>query len=84
MREASKWTIWLKLALEPRTIRRGLAYAAVVGAILVTINHFELLIGEAELTPSRLVKIALTVVVPYLVSTFSSVGAQLAHERTEP
>ena len=70
--------VWLRLAVEGHTVRRGLSYALIVGAVLIAINHFEVFAGSAELDSGRAVKMALTVLVPYLVSTFSSVGAQLA------
>jgi len=82
MRSAHALTTWLRLAFEAHTIRRGLCYAVIVGAVLIAINHYELVTGSAGLTTDRLIKMALTVVVPYLVSTFSSVGAQLACGRS--
>jgi len=65
---------WLRLALSPPVVRRALKYAVVVGAILIAINHWDALLA-GDLPGSRLAKMALTVCVPYLVSTFSSVGA---------
>jgi len=70
--------LWLALAFEAHTVRRALAYAVVIGALLIAINHFELLTGDAALSLKRAVQIVLTILVPYLVSTSSSVGAQLA------
>lgn len=65
---------WLRLALSPSIVKRGLGYAVGVGAILVAINHGDaLLAGEVDRT--RWLRIGLTVLVPYLVSTASSVGA---------
>jgi hypothetical protein len=67
---------WLHLAAEPAVVRRGLAYAVVVGAILVAINHGDaLLAGHMDL--GRWLRAALTVIVPYCVSTASSVAARL-------
>lgn len=67
---------WLHLAAEPAVVRRGLAYAMVVGAILVAINHGDaLLAGHMDL--GRWLRAALTVIVPYCVSTASSVAARL-------
>ena len=67
---------WLRTAAEGKVVRRALVYAVVVGAILVAINH-----GDAVLTghvdASRWVRIVLTVMVPYCVSTASNVGAIL-------
>jgi hypothetical protein len=64
----------LKTALYPRVVRRALMYAVCVGAILITINHGDALV-RAEVDRTRLLKMLLTVMVPYLVSTLSSVGA---------
>jgi hypothetical protein len=71
---------WLRLASSASVVRRGLAYAVVVGAILIGINHGDALV-RGELDASRAARMALTTLVPYLVSTFSSVGAIRAAER---
>lgn len=71
---------WLQIALEPETVLRGLKFALVVGAILIGINHGDALMA-GELDARRLLKMGLTVTVPYLVSTFSSVGATLQARR---
>ncbi len=65
---------WFSVAFEPRVVRRSLGYALVVGSILIAINHGDALL-QGELGSDRLLKMGLTVTVPYLVSTFSSVGA---------
>ena len=65
---------WIGLALSPPVVRRALKFAVVVGAILITINHGDALLA-GDLSGGRLAKMALTVCVPYLVSTFSSVAA---------
>ncbi len=65
---------WFHLAIQRSVVRRALSYAVVVGAILIGINHGDALL-KGELTRSRLFKMALTVLVPYTVSTLSSVGA---------
>ena len=55
-------------------VRRALLYAVVVGAVLIAINHGDaLLAGRIE--RGRALRMALTVLVPYVVSTLSSVGA---------
>jgi hypothetical protein len=65
---------WFRLAMRPSVVRRALLYSVIVGAILITINHGDAIIaGTVE--RGRLVKMALTVLVPYCVSTLSSVGA---------
>lgn len=65
---------WLRLAMSPAIVRRGLGYAVVVGAILILINHGDALL-RGEITASRAWRMGLTVIVPYMVSTLSSVGA---------
>jgi len=65
---------WLQIAEEPAVVRRSLKYAIVVGAILITINHGNALVSGG-LTKLRLLQMGLTLIVPYLVSTASSVGA---------
>lgn len=73
---------WLEVAARPDVVRRGLAYAVVVGTVLIAINHGDAIM-RGELDARRLVKMGLTVVVPYLVSTFSSVGALLGGARQQ-
>ncbi|MEM7408777.1 MAG: nitrate/nitrite transporter NrtS [Myxococcota bacterium] len=71
---------WLALALSWPVVRRALGYAVVVGAILIAINHGDALL-RGEWTANRLWKMGLTPLVPYLVSTLSSVGALRASEK---
>jgi len=64
----------LAIACQARVVRRALAFAVVVGSVLIAINHGNaLLAGEVDST--RGLKMALTVLVPYVVSTWSSVLA---------
>jgi hypothetical protein len=70
----------IELATSAAVVRRALAYAAVVGAILIAINHGDALL-RGELGAGRLLKMGLTVLVPYTVSTLSSVQALLGFER---
>ena len=65
---------FLVLAFSPRVVRRALLYALVVGAILIAINHGDALIA-GHVGAERWWKMGLTVLVPYTVSTLSSVGA---------
>ncbi|MCH8029331.1 MAG: nitrate/nitrite transporter NrtS [Candidatus Dadabacteria bacterium] len=65
---------WLSIAGEKSVVLRGLKYAVIVGAILIFINHGDNII-EGTVTAVNVVKMAVTVAVPYLVSTFSSVSA---------
>ncbi|MFQ5650515.1 MAG: nitrate/nitrite transporter NrtS [bacterium] len=63
----------LRIACEPDVVRRALFYAAVVGCILIAINHGDAIL-RGDFGQARLAKMGLTVLVPYLVSTLSSVG----------
>lgn len=57
---------------------RGLKYGAVVGSILILINHGNAIV-EGTVDSTRIVQMILTVLVPYCVSTASSVGAVMEH-----
>ena len=61
-------------------MRRALGFAIVVGSVLIAINHGDALLS-GEIGARRLVKMGLTVLVPYCVSTLSSVAAMLESER---
>lgn len=64
----------LRLALQPSVVKRALKYAVIVGAVLIAINHGDAIMrGDVPLT--RLFRMGLTLLVPYVVSTLSSVGA---------
>ena len=71
---------WLRLATSPSVVRRALAVAVVVGTVLVAINHGDA-IARREVSLGRALRIMLTVLVPYCVSTYSSVGAMLEQRR---
>ena len=62
----------LRLARQPSVVKRALKFAVVVGIILITINHGDAIV-KGEVTHRRLFQMALTVMVPYIVSTLSSV-----------
>ena len=70
---------WIHLAMTGDVVRRALKYAVVVGAILIAINHGDTIIS-GQVTSLALAKMALTAMVPYVVSTLSSVGAMLQLE----
>ena len=57
---------WWQLASSASVVRRALTYAVV--------DHGEALL-RGDLDANRAIRMALTTVVPYLVSTLSSVGA---------
>ena len=65
---------WLRLASRPSVMRRALRYAIVVGAVLIAINHGDAIL-RGDVSIGRLLRMALTVTVPYAVSTASSVAA---------
>jgi hypothetical protein len=73
---------WIAHATSARVVRRALGYAVVVGAVLILINHGDAIL-DGRVEGPRLFKMGLTVLVPYLVSTFSSAGALVELERRE-
>ena len=73
---------WLQVALQPSVVRRALRYAVVVGIILISINHSDAIL-RGDITRGRLFKMALTVLVPYVVSTLSSVGALRQRDQSQ-
>lgn len=74
----SRWS----LALRPDVVGRAIRFAAVVGTILVLINHWDLLLGE-PVTLRRISSILLTYCVPYTVTTLASVQAIRAERGRE-
>jgi hypothetical protein len=71
---------WFQLAFRPSVVKRALKYALIVGFILIAINHGGAILA-GQLTRGRWFQMLLTVMVPYVVSTLSSVGAMLEKER---
>lgn len=67
-------TDYVRQCLAPNTVRRALKYSVVVGLVLVAINHGDTII-RGEVGFGEAAKMALTFLVPYCVSTLSSVGA---------
>jgi hypothetical protein len=72
----------LRLAIQPSIVKRALKYAVVVGIILISINHGDAIL-HGEVTRGRLLQMGLTVLVPYVVSTLSGVGALIDSRRRE-
>lgn len=70
-------------ATERQIVRRALGFSIVVGVILIGINHADALLA-GELDAVRLVKIGLTLLVPYAVSTLSSVASLRDEHRRSP
>ena len=65
---------WLAIAIRRDVVRSALICTAIVGVILIAINHSDAIM-HGELTKGRILRMGLTVIVPYVVSTVSSVGA---------
>ena len=74
---------WFRLAVQPNVVKRALKFAFVVGMVLISINHgYAILHGQ--ITQGRILQMCQTVLVPYTVSTLSSVGAMREMARTQP
>ena len=72
----SRQASWRR-ARDPVVARRALAVALVVGTVLNVINQFDVLTGRSP-TLGTLLQIALTYLVPYVVSTHGQVWATRA------
>ena len=68
------FTEWCSLVCRFSVVMRGLKFCVIVGIILIAINHGDVIL-RGELQPINYLKMGLTVIVPYMVSVFSSVGA---------
>ncbi|HKW29051.1 MAG TPA: nitrate/nitrite transporter NrtS [Verrucomicrobiae bacterium] len=67
---------WFQLAFQPSVVKRALKYALIIGFILIGINQGDAILA-GQVTWGRLIRMVLTMAVPYAVSTFSSVGVLL-------
>ena len=65
---------WIRLAFSAPVWRRAAKVAILVGPILVAVNQGDVIL-RGGLDVICIVKIGLTFLVPYFVSTFSSVAA---------
>lgn len=72
---------WIQLACNPSVVRRGIVYSLVVGTLLAIINQGDVIM-QGNLTVWHGLKIALTYLDPYAVSTVSSVGAMQTYVRS--
>ena len=61
-------------ATNPAIVKRALKVSAIVGTVLCAINHGDAMLA-GEMTSKRWIQCALTYLVPYLVSTYSSLAA---------
>jgi hypothetical protein len=68
----------ISIAFQRPVVIRGLKYGLVVGSILIAINHGNAIV-EGTLDSTRVLQMVLTMLVPYFVSTASSVAAVLDH-----
>jgi hypothetical protein len=64
---------WLAYCISKPVMRWAALTALIDGCLLVAINHGDALLG-GEVDAARAGRIALTIVVPYLVSTVSCVS----------
>jgi len=64
----------IEIACRPEVVRTSLRFAVIVGPILVMINHGDVILDGAMDMVGWL-KCALTIIVPYAVSTLSSISA---------
>ncbi|MBK7949187.1 MAG: nitrate/nitrite transporter NrtS [Deltaproteobacteria bacterium] len=65
---------WLATAGRPEIVRRSLRIAAVVGTTLVAINYTDRFLA-GTLSSFDWIKMGLTYLVPYCVSTYAAVEA---------
>lgn len=71
------------IAVRRDVVRRALKAAIFVGIILIAINHGDALI-TFEIDGLSLAKMLLTLMVPYCVSTYSSVSTIQVYEQEKP
>ena len=71
--------IWLTLCFSRAVIRRATLTALIVGSVLTLINHGGAIL-RGEVDTIRLLQICLTAIVPYIVSTVSSVSTLIGIE----
>ena len=77
------FTEWCSLICRVSVVKRGLKFCLIVGIILIAINHGDVIL-RGELQPINYFKMGLTVIVPYMVSVFSSVGAIIEQGGYQP
>lgn len=73
----------IRIAMKPRVIRTASWFALIVGPVLVLINHGDALMA-GSMDHAAWLKVGLTMLVPYTVSTLSSISAyQACNQATE-
>ncbi len=65
---------WIRAASERSVLRRALVSCVLVGVVLTVVNHGPQL-ARGELSAGLLAQVALTLLVPFVVSIVSSVAA---------
>lgn len=65
---------WSALLTDRAIVTRGLWFAAIVGSILIAINHGDAIL-QGDVSTARMARMGLTVLVPYCVSVISSISA---------
>lgn len=69
---------WSEIAFSPCILKRSVSYAIVVGFLLILINHGPCVLDDM-FTRACFLQSVLSVIVPYLVVTASSVQATIAN-----
>ena len=64
--------VWLRLCVTKPVLRRAAFSAAIVGSVLILINYGDALL-QGVVDRTRLIRMLLTIVIPFVVSTVSSV-----------
>lgn len=72
-------TLFLKNLFRKETVLRAIRVALIVAPILIIINHHDQLL-EMSITPRLVFKCALTFLVPYCVSAYSSAMAYTSEQ----
>lgn len=73
----------LRIAFQASIVKRAAVISVIVGSILVLINHGDNIL-DASITSKMLIQILLTYMVPYAVSTYSSVIATIEKNQLRP
>lgn len=67
---------WFEIATRKDIFKRSLKIALIVGSILALLNHGDKIIS-ARYTINDIIKILITYLVPFCVSTYSSVAYEI-------
>ena len=70
---------WYRAALRPEVTRRSIRVALIVGTFLVALNYTDRWL-KGNLVPFDYLKMMLTYLVPYCVSTYASVSTILSSD----